>query len=129
MVLGLPEVDHRAVEQLMHEAAWSRGAQEALPFERDDLHEDDGLGGSVMDVINLETEHVARQMERTDLPAAVGKQLGDADHTGDELMDIAGPLALGEDLGVAAEIHGHAGWKKGFRLASLRMGRERMRVP
>ena len=59
-----------------------------------------------MQFIGLEAEHLARQMEGADLAASVGQQLGNADYAGDDLVDVARSLALGVNLGIAAEAHG-----------------------
>ena len=61
-----------------------------------------------MQIVGLEAEHVAGGMKGADLTPAVGEQLADPDHAGDDLVDVAGRLAFGIDLHVAGEVHGDA---------------------
>ncbi len=108
MILGVPKPDHGPGEKLAHEARRRARAEQALPFEGDDLGRHDRLGRGMMNLVDLEAEHVARQMEGADLAAAIGKELGDAHHAGDDLVDVACGLAFREDLAVPAKAHGHA---------------------
>ena len=61
-----------------------------------------------MQIVGLEAEHVAGGMEGADLTPAVGEQLADPDHAGDDLVDVTGRLAFGIDFHVAGEVHGDA---------------------
>ncbi len=103
MILRVPETDHGPGEKLAHEARRGAGADQPLPFEGNDLGGHHRLGRAVMNVADLEAEHVARQVKGADLAAAIGKELRDAHHARDDFVNIAGGLAFGEDLRVPAE--------------------------
>ena len=90
-----------------------------------------------MHFVGLEAEHVSRHMKGADLPAAVGKQLADPDHAGDDLIDVTGRFAFGVDFHVAAKAHGNAegaeagdcvGALAAKRKGDLRLVRERGNV-
>ena len=84
-----------------------------------------------MQLVGLEAEHLTRHMEGADLAPSVGQELGNADHAGDDLVDIARSLALGVDLGIAAEAHGKTDLAHGFGglgLAVRRNGEGAMQV-
>ena len=68
----------------------------------------DRLGGEGVLVADLEAEHVARQVERADLAAAVVEDLVGAHRAADDLVDVIGRLVLAVDLGVAGERHRRA---------------------
>ena len=109
MLLGLAEANHGQIEQVTNEARRAAaGVQQALPFIGDRLHRRDRFGRGVVQFACLEAEHVSRHMKGADLAAAVGKQLADPDHAGDDLVDVTGRLALGVDFGVAADAHDDA---------------------
>ena len=103
------EADHGQIEQVANEARRAAaGVEQALPFIGDHLHRRDRFGRGVVQIVGLEAEHVSRHMKGADLPAAVGKQLADPDHAGNDLVDVTRRLALGVDFGVAAEAHDDA---------------------
>ena len=72
------------------------------------LGRDHGFGRDVMNLVGLKAEHLSRHVKGADLPAPVGKELGNADHARQHLVDIARLFALGMNLRVAAEAHDQA---------------------
>ena len=65
MLLGLAEPDHGQIEQVTNDArrAGSR-PQVGSPFIGDDFHRRDRFGGGVVQIADLEAEHVAWRYER-----------------------------------------------------------------
>src|SRR5690349_6306189 len=67
------------------------------------------LGGEPMSLAAFKAEDILREVEGVDLPAPVGEQLAGADRAGDDLVEDAAGLALGEDLLAAVEGAANAG--------------------
>ena len=121
LILGAPEPKHGKAQEFAHDIYGRAGeVRKSVPFEGHDLDGHHGFGRSVMDLVGLEAEHLARHMERADLPASVGQKLGDADHARQHLVDITRRLALGVNLGVTPEAHHHANGANDFGRAGLR---------
>src|SRR5689334_8619092 len=123
MILRVPETDHGPGEKLAHETRRGTRADQPLPFEGNDLSGHHRLGRAVMNVADLEAEHVARQMKGADLAAAIGEQLRDAHHARDDLVNVASNLAFGEDLAIPGKAHKCYGRDEG--LGCLSACRER----
>ena len=60
-----------------------------------------GFCGQVVALADLKAEDVARQIERSDLPAAVIQDLVGSDRAGNDLIDVFGFFALAVDFAVA----------------------------
>src|SRR6185436_6344709 len=66
------------------------------------------LGGKCVLVAGLEAEYVARQIERADLPPAIGEHLVSAHRPAEHLVEIIGRFVLAVDLGGAGVRHHRA---------------------
>jgi hypothetical protein len=64
-----------------------------------------------MNVADLKAEHIAGEVERADLAAAVVEDLIGPYRAADDLVEVFGRLVFSEDLGIAADRH-----RRGHRL-------------
>nr|WP_247774287.1 hypothetical protein [Bradyrhizobium sp. 192] len=63
---------------------------------------DESFCGKAVGFVALETEHVARQMERVDLAATVREQPVGSHRSGDDLVDVLRLVSFAKHLGTPA---------------------------